>query len=45
MSCGMDEAGERESARHGEVIHTRRGHLAPEERERQSGEQIHHYHK
>jgi hypothetical protein len=27
------------------VIHNRRGHQAPEESERQSGEQIHHYHK
>jgi hypothetical protein len=45
MARGLDERGERESARHGEVIHSRRGHRAPEESERQSGEQIHHYHK
>jgi hypothetical protein len=45
MARGIHERGERESASHGEVIHNRRGHQAPEESERQSGEQIHHYHK
>jgi hypothetical protein len=41
MSRGMDEHGEGKSRSHGEVIHQRRGHQAPEESERQKDERVH----
>jgi hypothetical protein len=41
LSRGLGDEGESRSRSHGEVIHSRRGHQAPEESERQMDKPVH----